>query len=357
MRVLVAWADDSSPNLGVRVLGQGSRDLLQQIWPDAQFEYMNYGRRPDAVPWQPRSLIKERVLNRRGMMRWLSSFDVLWDTRSGDSFADIYGMHRHWTMSLVHEFAAQAGVQVIMAPQTIGPFDSRRAQVLAKRNLSRSSLVFARDAASADAAARLGRSVDLTSTDMVFGLRQPVKSESHDVLLNVSGLLWNANSHVDNDAYQTSVRQIIEELLAQGREITLMPHVLNSADRDNDVPVAEQLGVRYGTAVKVHVPVDLDDARTVVASSNVVVGARMHACLNALSTGTPAIAMAYSRKFAPLLNALDWTHVVPIADDGRAGSSVLDALQDTALDDKARATQVKGQRMLAEMIPAISRVA
>lgn len=357
MRILVAWADDSSPNLGVRVLGQGSRDLLQQIWPDAQFEYMNYGRRPTSVPWQPRSLVKERALGRGGMMDWLSSFDLIWDTRSGDSFADIYGMHRHWTMSLIHEFAAQAGVRAVMAPQTIGPFRSRRARALARRNLSRSSLVFARDEASAEAASRLGRDVDMTSTDMVFGLKQPVKAEEHDVLLNVSGLLWNPNSHVDHEAYQGSVRIVIDELLSQGRAITLLPHVLDSADHDNDVPAVRAVEEIYDGAVKVHRPMDLDDARSAIASANVVIGARMHACLNALSTGTPAIAMAYSRKFAPLLSALDWDHVVSLDDGERAGTAVLDALEDTALDSKAQATQVKGQALLAEMIPAISRVA
>jgi hypothetical protein len=45
-------------------------------------------------------------------------------------------------------------------------------------------------------------------------------------------------------------------------------------------------------------PPDLDDARSIIAGSRVLVGARMHACLNALSTGVPAIAMSYSRKFA-----------------------------------------------------------
>ncbi|GAB3598427.1 polysaccharide pyruvyl transferase family protein [Microbacterium tumbae] len=357
MRILVAWADDSSPNLGVRVLGQGSRDLLQQIWPDAEFEFLNYGRRPESVPWRPRSLLKERVLGRHGMMSWLSSFDMVWDTRSGDSFTDIYGMHRHWTMSLIHEFAVQAGVRAIMAPQTIGPFQTRRARMLARRNLSRSSLVFARDAASAEASSQLGREVDLTATDMVFGLRQPSRTEEHDVLLNISGLLWNPNSHVDNEAYRRAVHTIVDELLSRGREVTLLSHVLDSADHDNDVPAVRAVQEHYGDAVRSYLPKGLDDARSVIASSRVVVGARMHACLNALSTGTPAIAMAYSRKFAPLLGALDWDHVVPLGDGARAGAAVLDALGDAELDSRALATQKRGQSMLAEMIPAISRVA
>ena len=357
MRVLVGWADDSSPNLGVRALGQGSRDLLSQVWPDAEFVYMNYGSRPSAVPWRPRSLIKERFLGRSGMMDWLSTFDVLWDTRSGDSFADIYGMRRHWTMSLIHEFAAQAGVVTVIAPQTIGPFHSRVARVMARRNLKRSSLVFARDAQSAAAAAQLGRPVDLTATDMVFGLRQPERLAERDVLLNVSGLLWQPNNHVDYESYRRAIRMVITELIGQGREVTLLPHVLDSPDHDNDVPIANALHEEFGGTLDVYFPDTLDDARSVIASSQVVIGARMHACLNALSTGTPAVAMAYSRKFAPLLGAIGWNHVVSLSSESDIGAATLDALGDGTLAAQARATQKRGQDLLAKMIPAITGLA
>ena len=52
------------------------------------------------------------------------------------------------------EFAAQAGVPHVLAPQTIGPFGTRRGRLLARRNLARATAVFARDPLSADAAAR-----------------------------------------------------------------------------------------------------------------------------------------------------------------------------------------------------------
>src|SRR5687768_4835643 len=120
VRILVGWAGDASPNLGVRVLGRVSADLLHGVWPDAAIEFMDFGARPPALPWgRPRSLVRERLTGRAGMMDWLRGFDLYWDTRSGDSFADIYGLDRHAKMSLVHEFAVQAGVPSVLAPQTI----------------------------------------------------------------------------------------------------------------------------------------------------------------------------------------------------------------------------------------------
>ena len=44
--VLVQWADDRSPNLGVRVLGTGTETLARRAWPGARFTFYNYGARP-----------------------------------------------------------------------------------------------------------------------------------------------------------------------------------------------------------------------------------------------------------------------------------------------------------------------
>nr|WP_315266248.1 polysaccharide pyruvyl transferase family protein [Microbacterium lemovicicum] len=356
MRVLLGWTDDISPNLGVRALGRGSQDFLRRIWPDAEFEYMNYGTRPTSVSWSTRGLAREWVTNRRGMKDWLRSFDLYWDTRSGDSFADIYGMPRHTTMSLIHELAVRSGVPAVMAPQTIGPFGSRRARVLARRNLRRSRIVLARDPISAQASAALGRPVDLTTTDMVFGITQPEPASGYDVLLNVSGLLWNSTAHGSNIAYREQVRHIIDGLAQRGRSVTLLPHVLDSADPDNDVPVSRQIREDLGGAVGLAVPKDLEDARQMIAGANLVIGARMHACLNALSTGTPTVAMAYSRKFAPLMAALEWPHVVSLAGDEAVSTRVLDAIDDPDLADRALESQGAGQRLLGNAVPLLEAV-
>lgn len=348
MRVAVLWASESSSNLGVRALARGSRDLLRRVWPEVEVEFVDFGHRPDALRFgRKRSMIRERVLNEHGMMRWFRSFDLVWDTRSGDSFADIYGLDRHIKMSLLYEFAAQAGVPTVLAPQTIGPFTTRLGRGLARRNLRRSSLVYARDDASGRAAAGLGRVVDEVTTDLVFGIDQPTAGERRDVLLNVSGLLWNANPHVDHERYRDSTRAIIDRLMTDGRSVTLLPHVLDSPNADNDVPVSQQLVEEYGGAIDLHTPTDLDDVRRAIVAANLVIGARMHACLNALSTGTPAIALAYSRKFGPLLNGLGWPHVVALKDAPEVVTKVLEIASTSGLPAEAAAAREKGTRAIA----------
>jgi colanic acid/amylovoran biosynthesis protein len=354
MRILILWAGELSPNLGVRALGRGSRDFLRRVWPDAEFTFADFGQRPHEIPWgRARSLWRERLTGRLGMQRYFREFDLVWDTRSGDSFADIYGLGRLVVMSLVSEFARQAGVRVVLAPQTIGPFQTPRGRALAARTLRRSALVFARDPESAITASHLGREVDATVTDLVFGIDQPRVVEAHDVLLNVSGLLWNPNPHVDNVAYQSTVRGIISALIADGRSVTLLPHVLDSADHDNDVPTAHALVEEFDGAINVYVPQGLDDAREVIASARILIGARMHACLNALSTGVPAIAMAYSRKFEPLLRSIEWPHVVDLTDNAVVTSSVLEMVRDRSLVSQARSSRDRAQQLLTRAIPLL----
>lgn len=315
-RALVLWADESSPNLGVATLARGSRDLLKRVNPEFDITFANYGARPEPVPWgQPRSLVRERVLPRFGMQKYFSQFDLVWDTRSGDSFADIYGIGRHLTMGLVHEFAAQTGAAVVMAPQTIGPFGSARARAIARRNLKRSRYVFSRDPQSTQAARDLGRPADLTTADLVFAIDPPTATKSRDVLLNVSGLLWGENPHVSAEKYRQTVRELIPRLRAEGRKVALFAHVLDSPDSDNDVPAVRAVANELSDDIEIVVPTSLDSAREIIAGAELVIGSRMHACLNSLSVGVPAIPLAYSRKFAPLLNSVGWQTVLDLRGD------------------------------------------
>lgn len=313
MRVLVLWADDTSPNLGVRALGRGTAALVRRVWPDAEMTFQNYGHPVPQLPFgRIRSLVRERITGQRGMQKWLSSHDLVIDTRSGDSFADIYGLPRLGIMSTVAEFASQAGVPVVLGPQTVGPFGTHRGRLMAKRSLHRAALVMARDTESARHAEHLGRPADLVTTDVVFAIDAPAVERTLDVVLNISGLLWNPNPHVDSRHYRATVTRLHEELVARGRTVTLLAHVIESDNADDDVPAIREFARNTAPDAEIVIPDGLDEVRSVVASARLVFGSRMHACLNALSVGTPAIPLAYSRKFEPLFQDLGWEHTVDL---------------------------------------------
>ena len=314
MRVLILWADERSANLGVRVLAQGTTALVRRAHPDAEVACQSYGHGPaPANIGVPRTLLRDRLTDAKGLRRWVRSFDYVVDTRAGDSFADIYGLQRLVAMGAMGEFVRSCGVPLVLGPQTIGPFDTRRGRAVGQWSLRRATTVMARDPLSADAARALGREVDVLTTDVVFALDTPEPGPERDVLFNVSGLLWNSDSHGPASDYRHLVRSLLHDLRERGRTVTLLSHVLEGeGGLDSDGEVVRVLGDELG--LDHVVPTSLADVRATMRGARLVLGSRMHACLNALSVGTPALPLAYSRKFAPLLAAIGWPHVVSLAD-------------------------------------------
>lgn len=344
LRAVVLWAQHDSPNLGLHALADGARSLLLSAWPDATVEFQNYGRgsAPRSIG-TPRALLRELVQDRAGLRSWMRSFDVALDMRSGDSFTDIYGLRRLATMSAMGEFAHRCGTPVILGPQTIGPFRTVRGRSMARRSLQTATVVMSRDGSSTTAARALGHPVDLETTDVVFSLPVPDAEPAGTVLLNISGLLWHPNPYVAHLAYRRTVADIYAGLVADGRRVELLAHVLESKTPDNDVPAVREFAAQYAPEVTVHVPQNLQEVRAAVAAADLVIGARMHACLNALSSGTPAVAMAYSRKFAPLLEPLGWTTSVDLRSSADPAGEVLRAARRADL-----AAEVRKVRVLAD---------
>ena len=336
MRILVLWADDTSTNLGVRALAAGTTALAHRVWPGAEVTFQSFGMRRAELPLGTfPSMGREWLTGRRGMRRWLGDFDLVIDTRAGDSFSDSYGIRRMGIMTAVAEAARRSGTPVVLGPQTIGPFDTGRGRILGRHALGTATAVIARDSASARYASQHGRPVDARSSDVVFALPPVPRTATRDIVLNVSGLLWEDNPHVDSGEYRRQVRALHAALTAEGRTVSLLAHVLDSPGADNDVPVARQLAGEWGA--EVIVPQGLDEVRAVVASARLVIASRMHACLNALSVGTPAIPLAYSRKFAPLLADLGWTAVVDLRTEPDVGPAVLRLARGATLADDAAA--------------------
>lgn len=357
MRTLVLWADDQSPNLGVRVLGAGTASFVRTAFPGSEITHLSYGL--DTGPMRVgswRALVKERVTRTNGLMEWLAGFDLVIDTRAGDSFADIYGLNRLANMSLLADLVRQAGVPVVMGPQTIGPFETRRGAILGRISIRRSALVLARDSTSAEVARKFGARELVCTTDTVFALPVPSVSKTVDVALNVSGLLWNPNPHVDHKTYRQTVRTLAERLLRGGREVVLLAHVLESASNDNDVPAVLALADELDGRATVFVPNDLEDVRRAVAAARVVIGSRMHACLNALSCGTPAVSLAYSRKFGPLMRDLGWQCNVDLRSTDDPVARVLEYLDSESLSGDAAELREHADSLLGRGADALRSV-
>lgn len=358
-RVLVLWADEKSPNLGVRVLAEGAAAMAVSAWgPDTKVVAQDFAGTQTGVPMGAKALLREFFSGKRSIRNFLATFDVVLDTGAGDSFTDIYGFKRLLTMLVVQRIAISIGKPVILLPQTIGPFQTKRGRFLAKRNLNRYCLLMSRDPASTEVALELGRRPEVTASDMVFALPGQELSKKYDVLLNISGLLWNDNDHVDHMRYRQQTLEVLRLVQGMGRKVTLLAHVVDGAPNDDDCRAIRALNAELGSELPSLIPETLLDARLAIAQADLIIGARMHACLNALSLGVPAIPWAYSRKFAPLMLDLGWEHVVDLSKPNPADATIeiLNLVSTEALRVGAKDVAVTGHGNLHKTVSALQAV-
>lgn len=239
----------------------------------------------------------------------------------GDSFSDIYGFRRLLYVSLPQILALSLKKPLIILPQTIGPFKSKRSILLARYILNSAHLVYARDKTSLALAKQLvdrgGPSVRL-SRDMAFAL-QPEKatpdpmpgfcnaeSEQPIVAINASGLMMMGGYSKDNAFglqfdYETLLLKLSKWLIAEkGCKIALISHVTQGAENDQSacLRIFEKLEPEFPGKIQL-IDHNLDEAeiKHVIGRCSFLYGSRMHACIAALSQGIPAVGLSYSRKF------------------------------------------------------------
>lgn len=341
-RVLILWADGKSPNLGVQVLGAGAASVARGVWgQETVINLQDFAGTQTGVGMGIKAIAKEFLGRKRTIRDFLKSHQFVLDTGAGDSFTDIYGFKRMITIFIIQRWCVEQGVPVVLLPQTIGPFNSVFGRYLARRQLAKVSLVMTRDPKSLEISERLGRTPEVASSDLVFALQPEEPACSFDVILNVSGLLWNPNRHVDSEKYRGAVRSFIAMMNTEGRRVTLLAHVVDGAPDDNDSAAIAELRKDAELNFDAIIPASLVHARQIISGANLVVGARMHACLNALSMGVPSIPWAYSRKFEPLLTQLGWNHFVDLKTADNVSDATADIIAANSKEDlKASAVEV-----------------
>lgn len=249
--------------------------------------------------------------------------DLVIDIGGGDSFADIYGSGRLVRMFVMKFLTHLARTPLVVAPQTIGPFTKGWSKRLALLSLRLSSLVATRDATSTAALRELGyRGPAIEASDVA--LRLPYDSPAPRVAgpnrvgINVSGLLMAGGYTGKNELgialdYPALIRRLILQFQAQGAEVHLVPHVIvreGPMVKEDDWRASAALAREFHDVVLSPAFESPSQAKSYIAGMDFFIGARMHACIAALSSGVPVVPMAYSRKFAGLFGSLGYDATV-----------------------------------------------
>lgn len=331
LRICLIMHSTRSDNLGVGALTVSQIAILRDIaartgrvikitvldWKDARKPYV---AGPDI---RVIDLDGRFLKDPRGFLATVRRSDLVIDIGAGDSFADIYGTGRLRLMFVMKFLIHLAGTPLVVAPQTIGPFTKGWSRILALASLRRSALVATRDAKSSDALRDLGfQGAVIEASDVAlrlpFSLPPPRPEARARVGINVSGLLMAGGYTGKNELgialdYPGLIRSLIADFQARGTEVHLVAHVIVRAGpmvKEDDYRACQTLAAAFPGTILAPAFDSPSEAKSYIATLDFFMGARMHACIAAFSTGVPVVPMAYSRKFEGLFGTLGYSHTV-----------------------------------------------
>jgi polysaccharide pyruvyl transferase WcaK-like protein len=348
--VRVFGASLDGGNLGVRALAVSVIGLLNRACAevDLAFHYghaqgglrslVSRGRRVDVKVYNcrmsPRSAAAEHILlilalaalyrigirgpaRRNAWLRSLLDADVVADIRGGDSFSDIYGLGRFVTGSLPLLTVAVLGRPYHMLPQTYGPFRLPVSRWLAATLLRNAATILTRDRNCLPTVQQLSGRSALYCPDVAFTLEAlpprhlefspegfSLDTNALTIGINISGLLYmggytGRNMFGLRSEYRVLMDGLVERVLASTTaRILIVPHVSGEQEQEACASLLQSAGGRYpGRVFMLSAPLDERETKWVIGRMDFFVGARMHACIAALSQGVPAVGLAYSDKF------------------------------------------------------------
>ena len=326
LNVGLLFHSSKSDNLGVGALTIGQVEILRDIsratgieiaitlfdWAGARASYVT-GNDITIV-----QLTGELMKDPRKVMALFKRCDLMVDIGAGDSFADIYGRKRLSRMIYLKYLVHLARCPVVLAPQTFGPYTSWLGKWVARDLITRATLVATRDGHSTKVLETLGvRRPIATACDVA--LKLPIggdvpKWPTQTVGLNVSGLLM-AGGYTGKNQFQLkmdypkAMRQLIRGFLdlPDKPNVVLVPHVISpSVTSEDDMSAALSLQAEFPDVAVAPSFASPATAKAFISGLDFFVGARMHACIAALSTGVPVVPLAYSDKFEGMFGSLGY---------------------------------------------------
>lgn len=361
-------------NMGVRALAVSLIKVIVDCKPNARISLL-YGNRSSGAKelyvsgrsvrvhvvnyrWSPKARLQEHILwilftacihraipnqyTRKLICRstpWLKALteaDFVGDIRGGDSFSDIYGFWRFLLGSIPRIIAILMQTELVLLPQTYGPFKSRFSRRLASWIMARCTRLYSRDIRGLEVIRnslgdRASAMVIRYCPDVAFAMEaaqpeqlavEPALDSTEEftlVGLNVSGLLYMGGYTRDNMFglkcdYRKFVHELVRHLMKEPNiHVLIVPHVLG-LDENESAACREVWQLRTDQyRERVHLVTgayDQSETKAIIGLCDFFVGSRMHACIAALSQGIPTVGIAYSRKFRGVFNSIGLGNMV-----------------------------------------------
>jgi polysaccharide pyruvyl transferase WcaK-like protein len=277
--------------------------------------------------------IKQKLINSNRWLRTLAQADFIGDIFAGDSFSDIYGLWRLIIGSIPSMIALLLEKNLVLLPQTYGPYKSIVAKTIARLILVHSECILSRDKESLEVVRKLivrhiGKKDVALCPDIAFVLESSFHNKLNTQLypdlrpdtfligFNINGLMYNGGYTRNNMFglkcdYKLFAQQLIFRMMEETpADILLIPHNFSprgnvESDYDACDGVLQSVAKEYRD--RVHITIgeyDQYEIKAIIALCDFFIGSRMHACIAALSQGIPTVGIAYSKKFKGLFETI-----------------------------------------------------
>ncbi|MGF6223083.1 polysaccharide pyruvyl transferase family protein [Pseudomonas sp. YL-218 TE3947] len=373
-KIGLLWHNYPSENLGVGALSYSHFCLIEEALEELNLDvgYHVIGMMPSTdnefqkattrkVSYSQFSIrqIAKNPLKLLDIRKAISECFIVFDLSEGDSFTDIYGFKRFLQQALSKALVINCGKELVLSPQTIGPFNKGYGKVVSNFIIKKASAVFARDEQSYNYLVKNGHQRNSSVvTDLAFALpynRENVQKvkEHIDVGINISGLLMNGGYNGENQFgltinYPSLIESVIKEFSKDSNvRVHLVSHVIT--DRyavEDDYRASLSVKNKFPECIlapKFSSPVE---AKSYISNLDFFTGARMHATIAAFSSGVPVVPVAYSRKFSGLYGTLGYRNLV----DGQSDTTqtAINTILEGYSDRESLAKEISKSNALAQ---------
>ncbi|MFI7401655.1 polysaccharide pyruvyl transferase family protein [Streptomyces sp. NPDC049541] len=265
--------------------------------------------------------------------------------------------------------AQKAGVPVVWAPQSFGPFPAAAQRRLVGRVMRRSAAVLAREDVSVGELRACGIPADgiERAVDAGFAFEPERRIDwrarlgvgPNERLVGVTARRWLAPAA--QDRYEQELARTIDAVQATGVRVVLIPQVSTDYLGDDD-RICERRIAGYCTSgpLMVDEVVDYRDLKGLYDECILLIGTRFHSVIFSLTSDVPCVAIEYEHKTRGIMADLglgEW--VLPIADvtHDRLWSLVEPLLKDPAAYRRILDANLPGYVARARSLPARLREA
>jgi polysaccharide pyruvyl transferase WcaK-like protein len=235
-----------------------------------------------------------RPLQDRLPVRGDSSFAAVVDA-SGYSLTDAWGMQPVTSrLSRLRRWTAR-GIRFVMLPQAFGPFTSEPLERGVAEILSHAAGVWARDEESKAYVHEVAPDVEVrVAPDVTITLDVPGDATLAGAVVLVPN--WNLTRSGRGDRYVEALSRVVRVLRDDGHRVVGLCH-----EGERDRALLDDVASRVG-GLEIIVPTDGIEAKMLIRGSELVISARYHALVSALSSAVPVIGHSWSHKYAALMS-------------------------------------------------------